>query len=172
MFKSPNTSSRQTTHCIFSNYNYIIHRLQSQASAACFLATSPLQDEWKEVLRSRKCPQDQIFIEKPRRDGEWSAWIRDTEHLQHGGGRGNQTTDGQVALLHLYTARRHFWFKNLHIKFEHFGVLSCNKFWAFNTFCIWTSAYVIYATIIFRCNITGCVCVFIGTGKHVTSILP
>lgn len=54
------------SHIVFFQYNYIIHRLQSQASTACFLATSLLRDEWKEVLRgtSRTGPGGQLLIEK------------------------------------------------------------------------------------------------------------
>lgn len=53
-------------HIVIFQYNYIIHRLQSQASTACFLATSLLRDEWKEVLRgtSRRGPGGQLLIEK------------------------------------------------------------------------------------------------------------
>lgn len=58
--------------------NYIIHRLHSQLSTTCFLATSSLKNEWIRVLRStQECPQDRVFIEKTRkRAGEWNAWVR------------------------------------------------------------------------------------------------
>lgn len=54
------------SHIVIFQYNYIIHRLQSQASTACFLATSLLRDEWKEVLRgtSRRGPGGQLLIKK------------------------------------------------------------------------------------------------------------
>lgn len=70
------------SHIVIFQYNYIIHRLQSQASTACFLATSLLRDEWKEVLRgtSRRGPGGQLLIKKKTKAKKKTA-SDSTKHL-------------------------------------------------------------------------------------------
>lgn len=70
-------------HIVIFQYNYIIHRLQSQASTACFLATSLLRDEWKEELRgtSRRGPGGQLLIEKKNKSKKKKTASHSTKHL-------------------------------------------------------------------------------------------